>query len=940
MGLIDNVKAPRNEIETVAYDLLVSKLFRPLDVVSSEDLGVFPNVTAKKNYVIEHFIKEWRQFVGPDIYPAARLIFPNRDRRLYYIRDLNLARIVIKILQIPKKSSDHDKLLHYKEHYHQFRQLNRYGQKQLRSLPLIISHIIAERRDPSYVVKPSITINKINDVLDKLSQPESTNVKTQVEILKPVVNQLTIEEVRWFFMVILKQSILGRFEVVFFKMWHPDAPRLYNVCSSLPKVLWLLHDPEYRLNEEQLKVQPMYPFPPQLSQKLTISYSALCANMNHDFIVEEKMDGDRMILHMENNKFKFFSRRIRDYSLLYGTNLQIGSLTKYLGNAFHPKVRSIVLDGEMVAWDFKRNVILPFGTLKSAAIQEAVRQFTTTDIFAMQSSYPLFFVFDILHLNGKDLTEYALADRKSLLHQLINPVPHKFEILPYRRCKDPVDIQNALKEVISDRNEGIMVKNAALRYHVATRHNCWIKVKPEYLEEFGENVDLAVIGVIPGIKNAYMCGLRDDYDNGCFRSFCTVGNGFSDYEYSQIQRITEGKWHNFLKDPPPPQLLKFGSRKPVSWIDPKDSVVLEIKARSIDNNHSETYSVGTTLHNLYCRSIRKDKLYDECITLDEYLELKQKYSSTTNKEQTVARKRRRLLDSFEQQFTKKKLRKRDMKTGLFKNYVFLVASDCFLPHSNTRFTKEQIKQQVQQHGGGITLNPYVTHSHETIVLISDRLTPKCKQYVLKNLTILRYKWIADSVEQGRPIPVEPSHVLASRDAAVLAAAQTRVDAYGDSYILPVSEPIQVYADGLRAPSLLSRQRLMALKHDFVSDLSAHGVTAPLSFLFDNIPFLIVTLGLNHWSISGLMTKIKTYMGTITTDLFGCSFVVVPNFMADDMRLRGKLLEEVGACSWRLSEHVNFSDGQSTPIPRIVTETFVDVSIAHGELPDAQDYLFR
>ena len=91
-----------------------------------------------------------------------------------------------------------------------------------------------------------------------------------------------------------------------------------------------------------------------------------------------------------------FSRRLKDYSYLYGESFQFGALTKFLAHAFAGNVQSVILDGEMVAYDYERNVILPFGTLKSLAIQESVRQFTTIDQYEQQTAYPFFLVFDIL----------------------------------------------------------------------------------------------------------------------------------------------------------------------------------------------------------------------------------------------------------------------------------------------------------------------------------------------------------------------------------------------------------------------------------------------------------------------------------------------------------------------------------------------------------------
>lgn len=940
MSYLDGIERPKNEIEDASLKFLVEELFSKLDVVNSEHLGPFPNVTSKKNYIIGSFIQQWKQFIGNDIFPAARLIFPNRDKRLYFIKDVALARLVVKMCNIPKNSVDYDKLFNYKKHYHDYKHLNRYANKHLRSLPLIVAQVISERRDPNLIVKSTLTISQINAVLDDLCSPEATKSEVQIRILKPIFDKMTIEEIRWFTTMILKKSILGSFEVIFFRTWHPDAPTLFNICNNLSKVFWLLVDPEKRLDPEQLNVQLMYPFLPQLSQKLSISYDKLCNKMNNEFFIEEKMDGDRMIMHMKDSKFKFYSRRTKDYTLLYGSNFQIGSLTKYLHKAFDPKVTSIILDGEMVAWDYKRKTILPFGTLKASAVQEAVRQFTTTDIFELQSSWPLFIIFDILHLNGNDLTRYPLFYRKELLHKVINPIPHKFEILPFYKCKDTNDIKLAIKNIISERSEGIMVKNTKLIYHVASRNNCWIKIKPEYLEQFGENLDLVVIGVIPGIKNSYICGLRDTDDNDVFKSFCTVANGFSEDEFNKIERLTTGKWHNYKQNPPADDLLQFGTKKPESWINPIDSVVLEIKARSIDCTYLNTYAVGTTLHNLYCRGIREDKLYDECVTLNDYKEIKLKYSSEFNKSQSIVKNRKRIINSFEQDVINRKKNRINVVSDLFEKFRFLILSDKLNLITNERISISEIGETVKKYGGEIIHNPLNQNIDKQIVIISEKITTKCEIYLDKGFDIIKPDWIFECIRKESIIMLQPSLILESKNDNLIRCALNQVDRFGDSYIIHVREPILSFAKRLNVPKALPTETIRQRASELVHDLSLQDMDPPIAFLFAYINFYIVELDLNAISqLKILESRIKRYQGIIASLASDCSFIIVPNILNLNLLLREKLLLEVNSISKQISSTVNFDSQRTSKIPRIVNETFIDQSIKHKVLVDPQDHLF-
>ena len=63
-----------------------------------------------------------------------------------------------------------------------------------------------------------------------------------------------------------------------------------------------------------------------------------------EFWIEEKLDGERMQMHMRDGEFRFWSRKAKDYTYLYGSACVMdgeegGSLTRYLGEAFHEGVR-------------------------------------------------------------------------------------------------------------------------------------------------------------------------------------------------------------------------------------------------------------------------------------------------------------------------------------------------------------------------------------------------------------------------------------------------------------------------------------------------------------------------------------------------------------------------------------------------------------------------
>lgn len=357
-------------------------------------------------------------------------------------------------------------------------------------------------------------------------------------------------------------------------------------------------------------------FQPQLAAFPKRSYDQIIRNMrNEPFYIEEKTDGERIQIHMADfgNKFKFMSRNAKDYTYLYGSSIddKSGSLTKHLGGVFDFRVQNCILDGEMVSWDPIMEIIEPFGSLKSAAAAEK----KDTGL-----SHPLYRAFDLLYLNGKSLVGFPLYERKRALKSIVNPRPMYFELLQYEQASTREEIETKLRQVIFESSEGLVIKDPMSLYRVNQRNDDWIKVKPEYMQEFGENLDVLVIGGYYGqgkrskILASFLCGLRVDEGSNIiqrkFWSFCKVGGGFTANEYSNIKHLTDGHWLPWSSNRPPTSLFELagpkGDReKPDMWIEPEHSIVLEIKAASVTS--SDQFNTDFTLRFPRFRKLREDK---------------------------------------------------------------------------------------------------------------------------------------------------------------------------------------------------------------------------------------------------------------------------------------------------------------------------------------------
>jgi len=109
---------------------------------------------------------------------------------------------------------------------------------------------------------------------------------------------------------------------------------------------------------------------------------------NPDYIFELKHDGFRATVFIENSGCRLVSRNLK--------NLRFESLKVALAKL---PVRNAILDGEIVCLD--ENGVSRFNRLLS------------------RKAEPILYAFDLLWLDGKDLRQLPLVERKSRLAQLV-----------------------------------------------------------------------------------------------------------------------------------------------------------------------------------------------------------------------------------------------------------------------------------------------------------------------------------------------------------------------------------------------------------------------------------------------------------------------------------------------------------------------------------------
>jgi len=808
---------------------------------------------AKRN-IIHRFIANWRKQVGNDIYPAMRLIIPekDRDRAMYGLKEKAIAKVLIKLTRIGKDSDDAKHMLNWKLPS----QLHKSSTSTAGDFAGRCYEVLSSRQLKTEYGDMSIA--EVNNALDKLSQVGAEG--EQVKIFQRFYRRMNAEEMTWLIRMVLRQMKIGATEKTFLDIWHPDAEALFNISSNLRRVCWELYDPAVRLNCEDTGLSLMQCFQPQLAafQDKIGSFEKLVTRFQADpddetFWIEEKLDGERMQLHMIEDPdtpggklFGFWSRKAKDYAYLYGKHLQgeeAGALTRFINDAFVKTVRNIILDGEMITWDMDVDHIVGFGTLKTAAISEKENK-SNKDT----GQRPLFRVFDCVYLNDQLLTPYTLRDRRRALEGAVKGVHRRLEIHPYIEARSHTEVEPALRKVVAESSEGLVLKNPRSMYRLNERNNDWMKVKPEYMSEFGESLDCVIVGGYfgsghrGGTHSSFLCALlvdknakQGDKDYEKCWSFFKVGGGFSRDDYAAVRGRTEGKWKDWDPRRPPPFIELGGHEqnrqheRPDQWIKPSDSLVLECKAASVEV--TDRFRVNLTLRFPRFRQLRVDKRWDQALSLQEFYDLKhdvEQAREEKEKEFKIEQSRRKKARTSKKPLTvagNETITKpyAGPESQIFNGLSFYIMTEQVHP---VKKSKAELEALVKANGGKIVQRHAVENN---LVIIADKRLVKVAALEKRDTNnIVKPIWIQDCIAQNELdlgalpylLPLEQTrHLFYVQDNDQLDFVGN-VDEHGDSYARDIAdvEEMRILLRGVKKPP----RRAPFNREEFLAQLDDHG----------------------------------------------------------------------------------------------------------------------
>jgi len=341
----------------------------------------------------------------------------------------------------------------------------------------------------------------------------------------------------------------------------------------------------------------------------------------HAFL-EDKYDGMRAQVHCgdpeQPGRVAVYSRNREDITESFPE----------IAEAFREVSEPLILDGELLGWNFAENKALPFSVLGQRIGRKRVDG-------AMRRQVPVVFMaFDLLFEGGELLLPLPLWERRGRLEAAVErlrpmtvagfdspAVPmaqaglfdvveetpieaplQRLMLSPSKLVESVEAIEQAYVDARAQANEGVMLKAAGSAYLPGRRGLAWVKLKRELA-----TLDVVITGAEFG--HGRRAGLLSDYTfavRGIDGELLNVGKAYSGVTDAEIVELTEWMKAHTLED--------YGHFRTVEPLR-----VIEVAFNNV--MRSDRHASGFALRFPRILRLREDKPLEEIDTLERVEEI-------------------------------------------------------------------------------------------------------------------------------------------------------------------------------------------------------------------------------------------------------------------------------------------------------------------------------
>ncbi|UCF69665.1 MAG: ATP-dependent DNA ligase [candidate division WOR-3 bacterium] len=431
---------------------------------------------------------------------------------------------------------------------------------------------------------PSPELVEVNDFLQRACENKG---RAKVEVLTPLFVRLSQVERKHLVALIIGEVQQGAGEGLvriaiadFFGLSDEEMERAYLQKPDIGELFELLLG-RGKAAVEKITMRIFSPVKPMLAQ-IAESIDDVPA-AGDVYALEYKLDGIRIQVHRKDDEVRVFSRHLRDITAQFP---ELVSVARYL------PARRLILDGEAIGIDQKGRPV-PFQVLSRRTTRKR-------EIAEAQNQVPVLpQFFDVLYIDGEDMTEKSYAERIQVLRDVVRDSQYRtVQVKPSTR-KHAVDFY---EQSLARGNEGVMVKLLQSRYRPGKRGKFWFKIKGAH------TIDCVILGAEWG--HGRRRGLLSNLHLGVFdetrTKYVMVGKTFKGLTDRMLQWLTD-------------TLPRYKVHEDRWTVYVKPVVVVEVAFNEVQK--SPKYESGIALRFARVKRIRSDKTSKEINTVIDLVQL-------------------------------------------------------------------------------------------------------------------------------------------------------------------------------------------------------------------------------------------------------------------------------------------------------------------------------
>ncbi|MBS7639083.1 MAG: ATP-dependent DNA ligase [Candidatus Bathyarchaeia archaeon] len=399
-------------------------------------------------------------------------------------------------------------------------------------------NFLEKRRQVSFFRKP-LTVERVYQTLDKIAKASGEgSVDLKVNLLAGLLADASPKDAKYIIRTVTGKLRLGIADMTVLdalaiaygggKNARDIIERAYNISSDLGKVAKAVAEGGIEALKN-FRVSVGNPIRPMLAERLS-SPNEILEKLGGKCIAEYKYDGERIQAHKDKDKIILFSRRLENITSQYPDAVELIRT--------HVKAKEAIIEAECVAVNLDTGEMMPF--------QELMHRRRKYDIAKAASEYPVsLFAFDVLYVDGRDLTLDPYPVRHEILEKIIEQ-SDRFQLAKYLIVDNVEDLERFFEEAVEAGCEGLVCKSLSgdAVYQAGARGWLWIKYKRDYKSEMIDTVDLVVVGAFYGRgrrAGTYGALLLAAYnhENDTFETICKCGSGFTDEDLQSLPKMLE-----------------------------------------------------------------------------------------------------------------------------------------------------------------------------------------------------------------------------------------------------------------------------------------------------------------------------------------------------------------------------------------------------------------